>query len=109
TFNITLSNPSGALLTSPASATVTISDNDSKPVISLPFTSRLSEGNSGTKTFTYPVNLSNPSVQTLTVDFTTADGTALAGSDYVATSGTLTFPPGTTSLPINVIINGDTI
>ena len=31
---------------------------------------------------------------TYTVDYTTADGTARAGSDYTATSGTLTFEPG---------------
>ena len=29
-----------------------------------------------------------------TVDYTTVDGTALAGMDYVATTGTLTFLPG---------------
>ncbi|HEX5884529.1 MAG TPA: Calx-beta domain-containing protein, partial [Pyrinomonadaceae bacterium] len=53
--------------------------------------------------------LTNPSAQTITVDYTTADVTATAGSDYVAAApGTLTFPPGTTSATINVVINGDT-
>ena len=36
------------------------------------------------------------------MNFTTVDGTAVAGLDYVATSGTLTFGPGQTTLPITV-------
>src|SRR5262249_14452300 len=39
----------------------------------------------------------------------TADNTATAGSDYVATSGTLTFNPGDTSKTIAVVVNGDTV
>jgi len=108
-FTITLSNAGGgAVLTSPASTLITISDNESQPSVSVPSTFRATEGNSGTKVFTIPVTLSNASVQTVTMNYTTADGTATAGSDYVATSGTLTFTPGTTSLPINVTVNGDT-
>ncbi|HYE63971.1 MAG TPA: Calx-beta domain-containing protein, partial [Pyrinomonadaceae bacterium] len=38
----------------------------------------------------------------------TADGTAAAGSDYEAASGTLTFAPGETSKGITVVVNGDT-
>src|SRR5262249_596963 len=51
----------------------------------------VSEGNTGTKTATFNVNLSAASGQTITVAYATADGTASAGSDYVAKSGTLTF------------------
>ena len=40
--------------------------------------------------------------QTVTVAFATVDGTARAGSDYVAAEGTLTFPPGTTRRTIEV-------
>ena len=46
------------------------------------------------------------STQTVTVNFGTANGTATAGSDYVAASGTLTFAPGVSTRPISVIING---
>src|SRR5207245_8973789 len=60
------------------------------------------------KAFPFPVTLSNPSVQTITVDFTTADGTATAGNDYAETHGTLTFPPGTVSNSITVMVSGDT-
>src|SRR5262249_47873741 len=64
-----------------------------------------SEG--GTATFT--VSLSTTSSQTVTVDFATADGTAAAGSDFDAVSGTLTFAPGETSKTISVNTLTDTI
>jgi chitinase len=55
----------------------------------------------GGDTFTFTVSLSNPYDQPVTVHFETADGTAIAGTDYNPTSGTLTFD-GTTSLTITV-------
>jgi hypothetical protein len=51
---------------------------------------------------TFTVSLSSASSDTITVDFATADGTALAGSDYTSNSGTLTFAPGQTSQPVTV-------
>ena len=52
----------------------------------------------------FTVTLSNPSSFPVTVNYSTADGTATAGSDYTAASGTLTFPAGdifkTISVPI---------
>ena len=45
----------------------------------------------------------------MTVDFYTTDGTATAGSDYLATNGTLTFAPGEMSKVIWVEIQGDTV
>lgn len=50
----------------------------------------------------FTVSLASPSAGTTTVNYNTADGTALAGSDYVAESGTLTFAPGETSKTILV-------
>src|SRR5262245_57673496 len=44
--------------------------------------------------FTFTVSLSAASTDPVTVDFTTADGTALAGVDYAFAAGTLTFAPG---------------
>ena len=43
----------------------------------------------------------------LTVNYATGNGTATAGSDYQAASGTLTFAPGETSKTITVAVNGD--
>jgi len=68
----------------------------------------VTEGNAGTTTATFTVSLNPAAAGTVTVDYATADGSATAGSDYVATSGTLTFPAGSTSQPISVTVNGDT-
>jgi hypothetical protein len=67
------------------------------------------EGNSGTTPFNFTVTLSAPSASTVTVNYATANGTATAGSDYVATSGMLTFAPGITTQPITVLVNGDLV
>ncbi len=45
----------------------------------------------------------------VTVDYATADGTAKAGEDYTATSGTLTFAPGETAKTVNVPILDDAL
>jgi hypothetical protein len=50
----------------------------------------------------FTVSLAWPSLGTTTVSYTTANGTAQAGSDYSAVSGTLTFPPGLTSQTVVV-------
>jgi CSLREA domain-containing protein len=65
------------------------------------------EGDSGTKTLTFTVTLSAASNQTVTVDFATANGTALSPSDYQSASGTLTFTTGQTTKTIGVSIKGD--
>jgi hypothetical protein len=55
-----------------------------------------------TSQFAFTVSLGWASVGTTTVNYATADGTALAGRDYTAVSGTLTFPPGLTSQTVVV-------
>ncbi len=67
------------------------------------------EGNKGSTTATFAVSLSASSTSTVTVAFATANGTALAGSDYSATSGTLTFAPGQTTMTISVVVTGDRV
>jgi len=68
----------------------------------------VTEGNAGTANVTFQVNLSAPSSQPVTVTFSTANRTASAGSDYVGTSGTLTFDPGKTTKTITVAVDGNT-
>ena len=66
------------------------------------------EGNSGTKTFTFTVSLSKVMAGTVTFDVATANGTATAGSDYVALSQTSqTILAGATSKNFVVTVNGD--
>ncbi len=70
----------------------------------------VTEGNSGTTDALVPVNLSAPSTQTVTVDYTTVDGTATAAdNDYIPITGTLTFAPGDITKNIVVKVVGDTI
>ncbi|MEM7342920.1 MAG: DNRLRE domain-containing protein [Chloroflexota bacterium] len=67
------------------------------------------EGDSGTTTAIFSVTLSSAVSGTVTVDYATTDSSATAGSDYGATSGTLTFLAGTTVQTFSVVIDGDTI
>jgi hypothetical protein len=63
---------------------------------------------SGSTLVAFLVTLTPATPVTVKVDFATAYGTALAGSDFQATSGTLTFNPGETFKLITVSVNGDT-
>ena len=65
------------------------------------------EGNSGTTLAVFTVNLSAASMDPLTVNYVTHNGTATAGSDYAAASGSLIFAPGTTSKSFSVVVFGD--
>jgi Ca2+-binding RTX toxin-like protein len=67
------------------------------------------EGNAGATNANFDVTLSQASSATVTVNFATANGTAVAGADYTATSGTITFVPGDVSEPIPVSILGDAL
>jgi hypothetical protein len=108
TFTVALSLNSGTTVLSPTPGTGTIQNDDPVPSITVDDVSAL-EGNAGPTPFTFTISLSNPTAQTVTVDYATADGTAtLADADYVAKSGTLTFLPGITSQPLGVTVNGDT-
>ena len=69
----------------------------------------ITEGNSGSTNAVFTVSLAPASSQTVTVDYTTANGTAMEPSDYTAVNGTVTFSPGQTSRTIFVPVNGDTI
>ena len=95
-FVIVLSSPSNATLGT-SIGTGTIDDNDTT-AISI---NDVSENEGDPLTFT--VTLSLTSVNTVTIDVATTNGTALAGSDYVTTGRTLTFSPGVTSRTMTVL------
>jgi hypothetical protein len=66
------------------------------------------EGKAGTTTtFSFPVTLSATALSPVTINYVTANGTAIAPGDYIAKSGTLTFPTGTSAATINITVNGD--
>jgi probable HAF family extracellular repeat protein len=76
------------------------------PTISINDVSKL-EGKNGTTSFTFTVQLSAAAGSIVSVNFATANGTAVAGSDYAATSGTLVFNAGETTRSVIVGVNGD--
>jgi hypothetical protein len=107
TVGLTLSAPTnGALLGTQTTATLTIQDNESRPIVT-PVNLSVTEGDAGTTSADLTVRLSNASTQTVTVDYKTTDGTAAASSDYVAAAGTLTFAPGEIVKTIPLQIIGD--
>lgn len=63
---------------------------------------------SGTANAVFTLTLSNPSTLTTYVNWSTANGTALAGVDYQAQGNSLSFPPGVTTGTISVPVFGDT-
>jgi predicted extracellular nuclease len=67
------------------------------------------EGDSGITAFTFTISLNAPAGDAgVSFDYATRDGSATAGSDYIATSGSATIAPGQTSASITVQVNGDT-
>jgi hypothetical protein len=108
-FRIVLSNASGAAIVD-GSGTVTISNDDgaSNPVLDI-LDARITEGNDGSPVMRFNVSLSYAIGSAVTVNYATQDGSALAGSDYTQTSGTLTIAAGQRSGVIEVPIAADTV
>jgi serralysin len=69
----------------------------------------VTEGNAGTTQATFVVSLSGPASQSVSCSFATSNGTATAGSDYVANSGALSFAVGEVEKSVVVLVNGDTV
>jgi hypothetical protein len=108
--------PDEALAGTTSAATVTVLFNDGNwngsPPPPLPPTlwiadASVTEGNTGMRAASFIVTLSAPSTQPVTVQYATANGTATAGGDYQARSGTLTIPAGQTTGTITVPVLGD--
>ncbi|WP_319432275.1 chitinase [Mycobacterium sp. RTGN5] len=107
-FTVTLSNPTGATIAG-ASAVGTIANDDvavTPPNVSIGNANK-AEGNSGTSNMTFTVTLSKAATVPITVDYATSNGTATAGQDYTAATGTVTFAAGETTKTIAVAVAGD--
>jgi glucose/arabinose dehydrogenase len=97
-------------ISTPAVATTYTAQYVIQPAVSLAIANAsLYEGNSGTKDASFTVRLSAASAAPVSVAWRTTSGSAKGNTDYIAASGTLTFPAGTTSRTIAVAIQGDTI
>lgn len=108
TVNLTLSNPTGVSdLGDQTTAVLHIGDAGASGAVELTAPSySVSEG-AGAATITVARSggsLGGP----VSVDYATSDGTATAGADYTATSGTLTFAPGQAQTTIQVPVVNDT-
>ena len=103
TFNFVIDQPQGATLGLQRTLGITIQDNDrsavdfSKPIV-----------NEGDGSATVTVTRGN-ALGSASLDYITVDGTAIAGSDYQAVSGTLNFAAGQTSKTIAIPIINDNI
>ena len=107
TFTLEILNPHNAEITQ-ATGTGTIVDGDERPTVSIADTAA-DEGNSGTGPALFVVTLSKPSGLPVTVNHTTANGTASQPADYTSTNGTLSFDPGVTSRIVSVPVVGDVV
>ena len=67
------------------------------------------EGNAGRVEAQFALQLSAASAQIVTVNFATANGSALAGLDYAQTNGTAQFAAGQTNQILRVGVLGDTL
>lgn len=92
--NLTLGTPSG---------TVTITDDDPVPTVSA---ANATVGESEAVA-TVTISLTNPTVDDVTVDWTTVDGTASSGADYETAGGIATILAGDTSTTVDVPLLGD--
>ncbi|HET6712365.1 MAG TPA: Calx-beta domain-containing protein [Actinomycetota bacterium] len=107
TFEVVLSGAVGATITDDEGLG-TIEDDDPPPTVSVPATASVPEGNDGDVSYAVvDITLDAPSGRTVSVDFSTADGTATAGNDYTATSGGVSFAPGETVRTVLVDVAGD--
>ncbi|WP_255902152.1 Calx-beta domain-containing protein [Paradesertivirga mongoliensis] len=82
-----------------------IADNDNATLVISGAT--VAEGNSGTTTLSFTVTLDKATGSPFTVDYATSGGTATAGNDYTAKSGTLSFNGTAGSQTIVVSVTGD--
>ena len=97
-------------ITNPSDVTLTITDDDAEPVLSIDSPS-VTEGDSGTANLEFTVSLSAASGKEVTVAYAEGTGgTATSGTDYTAiTGGTLTFAAGETSKTFDVSVMGDVL
>lgn len=111
TFGILLHNASGAVIDENKKQAIgtILNDDEDLPVLSIINQYTITEGNSDTFDINVSVFLNEASTEQVSVDVQFSNGTALAGSDYIAQNTSLTFPPGTTSRNLKVSIVGDTI
>ncbi len=109
-FKVKISNAGGASIAD-RTANVTVTDDDTAPALAAGNGGLVNEGNAGATAMTFPVSLSTPSAQPVSVGYAFGPGSpaATSGLDFTATpqSGTLTFAPGEQHKQLTVQVLGD--
>ena len=107
-FLVSLSNPTNASIAD-NQGSCTIQNDDPIPTVSVEDIT-VTEGNAGTTNAIFQVRLSAAPALPVFVTYSTAGGTAQAGTDFIATNGFVAFPPGNPQLTRNIIVpvRGDT-
>ena len=109
TFVVNLSSPTGAVLADPQGL-ATILDPLGAPAFSINDVSAFEAGSGSTTTAAFTISLSGPTDRVVTVKATTANGSAVAGSDYTALAlTTLSFAPGEKTKTVTVAVIGDSL
>ncbi|MEX1264641.1 MAG: Calx-beta domain-containing protein [Actinomycetota bacterium] len=106
-FAVTLSSPVNADL-GDATGLGTITDDDLTPALAVDDVSVV-EGTGGTTTATFTVSLSNPSAFVSSVDWSTTDGSATGGVDFLSGSGAVSFAVGETAGTFAVTVQADSL
>jgi uncharacterized protein YhjY with autotransporter beta-barrel domain len=106
TFFVRITNVTGAFVGG-SQGTGTITNDDPLPTLSIGNVT-LAEGNLGVAIANFALTLDAPSGQVVTLNVATANGSATAGSDYVAAVGGFAFQPGETAKQFQVQVNADT-
>lgn len=108
TFFVLLSSPVNATIQSGfEKATAYIVDNDGKPTVTLTSLINVAEGDVGETLAVVRVDLDAPSDVDFAISYSTEDGTAVAGDDYVATFGQIHFVRRSRTAYIFVPVIGD--
>ncbi len=87
--------------------TGTITNIDAKPTVKVTGLSR-AEGSSGDTNFEFDVAMTGETYETVTLNYATVAGTATAGKDFTAATGSLTIQPGQSS-KITIKVAGDKV
>jgi hypothetical protein len=109
------SNPGPSITGANRSATAQIRDDDPAPIISISDPAAVTEGNTGTTNLNFTVTLSNPSSQSISVNYAAGADTsapevsATPGTDFQNTSSVLTFSPGSVEASFSVPVIGDLV
>ncbi|MCV9966271.1 hypothetical protein OIU34_30820 [Pararhizobium sp. BT-229] len=111
-FWLELFNPTNAVLSGGENTLTSVGvirDDDGGANLSL-FVSdaTIREGNSGQRVATFEVHLSQAATKDLSFAYKTVNGSAKAGSDYVAETGTVKFAAGQTVATVEILVTGDT-